>query len=237
MVAACRLGNDLSVIDLAATEGAVALFPTGCEDVVFGAQAFNVRLSRYRVEATQFLIEGKQPSHRDRLAFIQDQFPAGLVGMRVIAQRWHTPHPETFLLGGGNLVSNTFRGHFPFELGKGQQDIQGEPPHGGGGVEGLGDGDKGTPGSVQLVHQFCKIGQGSCEAIDLVDHDHVDAARPDITQQLLQGRALQGAAGLAAIVIPGVEQLPAFMLLAGNIGDTGLMLRIQRIEVLLQPVI
>ena len=58
----------------------------------------------------------------------------------------------------------------------------------------------------------------------------------DIGQQALQGRALQRAAGDAAIIIAGVQQLPALVPLAGDIGGAGLVLRVERVEVLLEPV-
>ena len=61
------------------------------------------------------------------------------------------------------------------ELGKGQQDIEREPPHRGCGVELLGDRDKGHVMGIEQFDQLGKIGQGARQAIDLVDDNDIDA--------------------------------------------------------------
>jgi hypothetical protein len=42
----------------------------------------------------------------------------------------------------GTSIANPFPCDLALELGKGEQDIEGQPPHAGRGVEGLGDGDE-----------------------------------------------------------------------------------------------
>ena len=50
-----------------------------------------------------------------------------------------------------------------------------------------------------------------------------------------QGRALQRAAGDAAIIVVIADQHPAFGALAGDIGLAGLALGIEAVELLLEP--
>src|SRR5262249_27079047 len=57
----------------------------------------------------------------------------------VVAERRHTADPETLAFGGGDLVADTFGGDLAFKLGKRQQHIQRQSPHGRGGVNLLGD--------------------------------------------------------------------------------------------------
>jgi hypothetical protein len=52
-------------------------------------------------------------------------------------------------------------------------------------------------------------------SVDLVDHDDVDLAATDMVQQLLEGWAVQGGAGQAAIVISRADQPPAILIQLG----------------------
>src|SRR5207249_2110221 len=57
---------------------------------------------------------------------------------RVVAERHVAAHPYALLLRGGDLVADPFAGDLPLELGKGQQHIEGQPPHRARGIELLG---------------------------------------------------------------------------------------------------
>jgi hypothetical protein len=103
-----------------------------------------------------------------------------LAVLGVVAEWRHAADPETLALGGGNLVTDALRGDLALELGKRQQHIQSQPPHRGGGVELLGHRDKGHAVSVEQFHEFGKVGQRASQAIDLVDHDDVHLAGPDV---------------------------------------------------------
>ncbi len=155
----------------------------------------------------------------------------------VIAKRRHAADPETLALGGRNLVPDPLGGDLALELGKRQQHVEGQPPHRGGGVELLGDRDERDTVLVEQFDQLGKVGQRAGQAIDLVDDDDVDLAGSDIVQQPLQGRAVGVAAGEAAIVIFGPDQGPAGMGLASDIGLRRIVLGIEGVEVLLQPLI
>ncbi len=93
---------------------------------------------------------------------------------------------------------------------------------------------KDTPVGVEALNQLGEVGERAGQAVDLVDHDHIDQAGLYICQQALQGRAVQGPAGEATIVAALRQELPAFMGLALDVGLTSLALGIQRVEVLLQ---
>ena len=75
------------------------------------------------------------------------------------------------------------------------------------------------------------------QAVDPLNHHQVDPARIDVGQQALEGGALQSAAGHAAVVVPLANRAPALMLLAGNVGCAGGVLRVQGVEDLLQPLL
>src|SRR6266849_4979005 len=46
-----------------------------------------------------------------------------------VAERNRAPDPDALALGGRDLVAHPFPDHLPFELGEGEQHIEGEPAH------------------------------------------------------------------------------------------------------------
>ena len=54
---------------------------------------------------------------------------------------------------------------------------------------------------LEPFDELGEVGERAGQAVDLVDHDHVDATGIDVGEQALQRRALQRAAGNAAIVV------------------------------------
>jgi hypothetical protein len=122
-------------------------------------------------------------------------------------------------------------------VGKRQQHVQGQPAHRGGGVELLGDRDKGHAMLIEELDQFCEVGQGAGQAIDLIDDDDVDLAGLHVLQELLQGRPVGIAAREAAVVVFGSQQGPTGVGLAADIGLRSIILGIERVEVLLQPLV
>ena len=92
-----------------------------------------------------------------------------------------------------------------------------------------------TPLPVEHLDQLGEVHERAGEPVDLVDDDDVDPARLDVGEQPLQGRALQRAAGEAAVVVAVGNQHPAFLPLAGDVGLAGLALGIEAVELLLQP--
>jgi hypothetical protein len=49
----------------------------------------------------------------------------------------------------------------------------------------LGDGHEGAPRRVQALDQPDEVGKGAGQAVDLVNHHHVDPTRIDVGQQAL----------------------------------------------------
>ena len=162
------------------------------------------------------------------LGKIDDQLAVG----DVIAEGRIAAHPDAFLLGGGELVADALAGDLALELGEGQQDVEGQPSHGGGRVERLRHRDKGHALAVEHLHEPGKVHQRTAEPVDLVDHHHVDLPGFDVRKKPPQRRSFQCAAGVAAVVVSAWESDPAFGLLADDISRTGLALGVEAVEVL-----
>ena len=89
----------------------------------------------------------------------------------------------------------------------------------------------------EALHHSHEVGQRARQPIQFICHDTIHQACLDVTQQALQRRPLQRAAGEAAIVVAIAHQHPALGALTGHVGLTGIALRIQRVELLLQPLV
>ena len=167
------------------------------------------------------------------LLLVDDQLPV----LDVIAKRRQAAHPHALLLGCGNLVADALAGQFPLELGKGQQHVQGQSPHARACVELLRDRDEGHALSVKGFHDLGEVEQRTGQPVDLVDHDNVNLALGNIAEKPLQGRAVHGSTGKAAVVIQRRQHRPAFMLLRENEGRASFALGVERVERLLQTLL
>ena len=165
------------------------------------------------------------------LGLVDDQ----LAVLHPVAERRPAAHPHALLAGGGELVANALADHLPLELGEGEQDVEGELAHRGGGAELLGDRDEGDALPVEHLHQLGEVHERAAEAVDLVDDDDVDRAGLDVGQQAAQCRPFQRAAREAAIIVAVGDEEPAFRLLAGDIGLARLALGIEGVELHVQP--
>ena len=91
-----------------------------------------------------------------------------------------------------------------------------------------------------LVEQFDELGK-ICErpgqSVDLVDQDYIDLAGAYVIEKSLQGWAVDIAAGKSPISVFAADQGPAGMGLAADIGLRGIVLGIERIEVLFEPLV
>ena len=90
---------------------------------------------------------------------------------------------------------------------------------------------------VEQLDQLGKVRQRAGQPVDLVDDDNIDPAVPDVGQQSLQRGALGRAAGIAAVVVAGADQGPAVMGLAADIGFRRLVLGVEGVELLVEPVL
>src|SRR6516165_265781 len=103
-----------------------------------GDDAALAQVGHQEVEAAELEIAAEDFPDPFRLSVI-DRDPSTL---GVIAERGHASDPEPLALGSRDLVADALGGDFALELGKRQQDVEGQPAHRGGGVELLGDRDK-----------------------------------------------------------------------------------------------
>src|SRR5258706_9591509 len=78
---------------------------------------------------------------------------------------------------------------------------------------------------------------GPRQAVDLIDNDDVDLPGADVLQQSLQIGTVGRPTRVSPIVIAGPDQGPAGMGLAFDIGGGSIVLRIQRVELLVEPVL
>jgi hypothetical protein len=90
---------------------------------------------------------------------------------------------------------------------------------------------------IGQLHQLGEIRQRPRQAVNLIDDDDVNLPGANIDQQPLQIGTVGGPAGIAAIVVAGPDQGPAGMGLAFDIGRGGVVLRVQRVELLVKPVL
>jgi hypothetical protein len=152
--------------------------------------------------------------HRPQLEILSEDQPHGLsldriddertgrqVGRRIVAKRQGAAHPHALLLGGHELVADALAGDLTLELGEGQQDVQGQPPHRGGGVEGLGHRHERGALGVEDLDDLGEVGQRPGQAVDLIDHHGVDPPRRHVRQQPAQRGPFDVAAREAAVVI------------------------------------
>jgi hypothetical protein len=115
-----------------------------------------------------------------------------------------------------------------------KEHVEGQPTHRGGSIELLGNRHKRHALRVEDLDHLCEVGQRSGQPVDFV-HDHdIDQAMAYVFEQPLQGRPLHVPAGETAIIVGGLDQSPAFALLALDEGLAGFALCMQRIEVLLE---
>jgi hypothetical protein len=123
------------------------------------------------------------------------------------------------------------------ELRKGQQNVEGQTPHRRRRVELLRDRNKGRASRIEDLDDLGKISQRAGEPVDLVDNDRIDPTRRDVREQPLQRRPVHRRAGKPAVVITCAHANPALVALAGDEGLTSFALRLQRIELLLEPLL
>src|SRR3977135_240825 len=105
--------------------------------------------------------------------------------LRVVADLRTATAPKPLALGGGDLVPDALGGDLALKLGKRQQDVEGQPPHRGGGIELLGHRDEGHAVLIEQLDQLGKVSQRARQAVDLVDDDDIDLSGSQILNQPL----------------------------------------------------
>jgi hypothetical protein len=90
---------------------------------------------------------------------------------------------------------------------------------------------------IEQFDQLGKVCQRAGQPVDLVNDDHVDLAGPYVTEKLLQRRPVGIAASESPVSVFASDQRPTGMRLAADIGLGGIVLGIERIEVLFEPLV
>ena len=226
-----RVGQHL--VELSARETLGAIGPPRLCRARWNWLATALEFNRHLPNGAQLQVERENQPDDLGLGPFDHQRPF----VRTEPERDKPTHPEPLLLRRGDLVADPLAGDFALELRKREQDVQRQAAHRGGRVERLRDRHEGDAVAIEDLDNLGEIGQRPRQPVDLVDDDHVDFPRADAGEQRPQGGPLHGTAGIAAIVELGRQADPSLVLLAGDIGCTGLALRIERIEVLFEPLL
>ncbi len=171
------------------------------------------------------------------LVRVDDQPRPARIAPDVVPEHRRAAGPLASAAGRGNLVARALADDLALELGERQQDIQRQPAHRVRRVEVLRDRDERDIVLLERLHHPGEIHERPTEAVDLVDHHAVDLAGPDVGHQALERRTIHVAAGEPAVVVAVRQAHPALGLLAGDVCLGAFALRVQRIEVLLEPLL
>ncbi len=90
---------------------------------------------------------------------------------------------------------------------------------------------------IQHIDDLGEVCERSSQAVDLVNDNDLNLASRDVLQKPLQRRPLHRAAGEASVIVHFGERDPSGMTLARDIGLTGFALRVERVELLLEPIV
>jgi hypothetical protein len=90
---------------------------------------------------------------------------------------------------------------------------------------------------VEDVDDLGEIGERPGQPVDLVDDNDLSPAGPDIGEEPLEGRPLHRPAREAPVVVHVGERNPSGVTLARDIGLASLPLRVERVELLLEPIV
>ena len=187
--------------------------------------------SHQPMDAAERQISLEDMAHGPGVFPIDDELPV----LNLVAERHHAAHPQPFLFGSGDFVTDALTRDLALELCKRQQHVQRQSAHGRAGIERLADRDHGNIVRIEPVDQFCEVAQGSCQPINPVDDDLVHLVLFDVLEQLPQCRTRQRATGDTAVVVVRGQGDPAFGFLTVDMRFTQLPLCRQRIERLRQP--
>ena len=90
-----------------------------------------------------------------------------------------------FLFDAAILFSDPLTGDLAFELGEGQEHVQGQSSHAGRRVERLGDRDERHLMRVEQLDQLGKVRERAGQPVDLVDNDDVNPSSANVIKEPL----------------------------------------------------
>jgi hypothetical protein len=157
----------------------------------FRTDASSIQILHQEPNRPKFEVSSDDLPHRFCFFLIHDQATVDYV----VTDRYQTAHPHPLLLGGGDLVADSFAGDLTFELGERQQYIQRQPSHRGRSVELLDDRDERYAASIEHFDHPGKVRERTGEAIDLVDHHNIYQSFIDISQEAPKRWAFHRSAG------------------------------------------
>ena len=160
-------------VEPAAGEGGAAAAASTPMQPFRAAEAGGIELGLELADRAERKVAREDSPHQER--FLRHRLQAARRG--AIADRHRAAHPDAFRLGGGDLVADPLGGHLSLELGEGEQDVQRQSSHRGGGVERLRHRHEGDPGGVEDGDDAGEVGERPGQPIDLVD-DHRTEDRP-----------------------------------------------------------
>jgi len=168
-------------VEVPAREGFSAALDAARRRAALCAEPEAVGLLLDPAHAAELAIKGEDTTHGLSLNRVDDERALACV----VAERHVAAHPHALLLRSGDLVADPFAGHLALELSKGQQHIEGQPPHRARGTELLGDRHERHALGVKDLDQPRKIGERAGQPVDLVDDDDIDPAFLDVGEQAL----------------------------------------------------
>ena len=123
------------------------------EGAVFAADSRSIEFCFEGAHRSELDVTAKYMEDSACLLFVDDELPVP----DLVAERRQAAHPHALLFRCGDLVADSFAGHLPFKLGKGEKDVEGQPPHARGGVELLRDRDEGDAFRFEDLHDLGEI--------------------------------------------------------------------------------
>src|SRR5271167_5160439 len=112
-------------VEVPAREGFSAALDAARRRAALCAEPEAVGLLLDPAHAAELAIKGEDTTHGLSLNRVDDERALACV----VAERHVAAHPHALLLRSGDLVADPFAGHLALELSKGQQHIEGQPPH------------------------------------------------------------------------------------------------------------
>src|SRR5262249_20716738 len=168
------LVHDLAPIDAVAQQmiertppERAAEYAAGGQDPLLAAASFSIKVCPQPRNAAKGEIALEDQPHRLGLGLVHNELSIP----HVIAERNGATHPHALAAGGGKLVADALARDLALELGKRQQDIEGEATHRGRGIELLGDRHERHAMGLKQLNQLGKVGKRTGQPVDLVDHD------------------------------------------------------------------
>src|SRR5829696_8203268 len=122
------------LVEVAPAERLAAAASTRSIDALRHMQGGGIEPTLEGAHGAELEIAGKQAPDQDCMVLDNVQ---GTV-LEPVAERHYATHPDALLLRCSNLVPDALARDLALELSEGQQHVEGEPPHAGRGVEGLG---------------------------------------------------------------------------------------------------